>query len=454
MNRHSSIRGQSLIEVLVGISLAAIFIIGAAVLIAPSLQIGKQTTQVQAKTELATELLDNVRAWADGNWNNVLALSTGTTNIYYLNTSISPFTISAGSGTIITTTSTATIALVQSTSTPLTGLTTITQKFASNPALNNLIVVAASWNTGAGNVTCSDSAANTYSPLTATHDTADVQSLQICYALVTKSVSSDTVKVVLPGGGNNLLAIHEYSGLATSSPLDVSKQQYSAAGCSTVNCETSLASTTLQNNDLIFGVIVDTSGGAGTIMAGTGFTQREAPQYFMTEDMAQSTAGSVSSTFTFQGTNVPYDDNMAAFKPLILTTTSTVGGSSATGTEALAQTISSGSTTYTRYFYLSDVYRDANGNVTTTVSGNSYDPSTKLITVVVQASTTPSLPTLSLSEYLTRNESDNLNQTSWAGGSGQNNAVMIVGATYASSSNISITGGAIQLSSGGGSCID
>jgi type II secretory pathway pseudopilin PulG len=93
----SSRNGQSLIEVLVGTALAAIFIVGAAVLIAPALNINKSTTQIQNQTELAGELMGNVRAWANGNWNTMLSIATGTTNSYYLNTSSSPF--SAASGT-------------------------------------------------------------------------------------------------------------------------------------------------------------------------------------------------------------------------------------------------------------------------------------------------------------------------------------------------------------------
>ena len=40
-----------------------------------------------------------------------------------------------------------------------------------------------------------------------------------------------------------------------------------------------------------------------------------------------------------------------------------------------------GSNNYKRYFYVSDVYRDGSGNITSTISGNTYDPSTKQITI-------------------------------------------------------------------------
>jgi hypothetical protein len=207
--------GQSLTEVLIAIALASLFVIASATIIAPSLQIGKQTSQSQTKAELANELLGNVNSWAAANWNNILALATGTTNIYYLNTSSSPF-------------------------------------FASSP---------------------------------------------------------------------------------------------------------------------------------------------------------------------------------------------------------LEQIIISGAT-YNRYFFVSDVYRDSSGNITTATSSANYDPSTKLITIVANTSSTnPGLAAV-LSVYITRNQSNNFNQTSWSGGSGQGNPLTVVSSSFASSTNITVTAtGSIQLTPGGGSCL-
>lgn len=208
-------RGQSLVEVLVGLAIGAIFMVGAAAVVAPALQITKQTTLIQTKAELANEDVSNIRAWAAGNWNNVLALATGTANTYYLQTATSSFIAAATTG----------------------------------------------------------------------------------------------------------------------------------------------------------------------------------------------------------------------------------------------ESLSVGLSNYIRYFYLSDVFRDANGNVTSTASAATYDPSTKLITVVVNASSSQASATTTISFYLTRNMSNTFNQTSWIGGSGQAVPVTSVGTNYASSSNISITAsGTIQLASGGNSC--
>jgi hypothetical protein len=88
--------GQSILEVLVATAVGAIFIVGAATIIAPSLLISKQSGLAQTKTELATELLSNAKTWAAGNWDGLLQLATSSANTYYLNTSSSPFTVTTG----------------------------------------------------------------------------------------------------------------------------------------------------------------------------------------------------------------------------------------------------------------------------------------------------------------------------------------------------------------------
>jgi Tfp pilus assembly protein PilV len=93
-------KGQSLVEVLIGIALGALFILGAASLIAPALQITKQATNVQTQAGLASELSNNLRAWSAGDWHNILNLSTTSANQYYLIASSSPFTATSGTESI------------------------------------------------------------------------------------------------------------------------------------------------------------------------------------------------------------------------------------------------------------------------------------------------------------------------------------------------------------------
>jgi hypothetical protein len=108
----------------------------------------------------------------------------------------------------------------------------------------------------------------------------------------------------------------------------------------------------------------------------------------------------------------------------------------------LTETLSVGSTTYSRYFYVTDVYRSSTGTIV--ASGGTYDPSTKQ--VVVKYSWPNSGGTLST--YLTRSQNFIFNQTDWSGGSGQNGPATSTNNRFASSSNIdySTTTGSFYLS--------
>jgi prepilin-type N-terminal cleavage/methylation domain-containing protein len=119
------------------------------------------------------------------------------------------------------------------------------------------------------------------------------------------------------------------------------------------------------------------------------------------------------------------------------TTNSGGGGGGTVGSESLVL----GASTYSRYFYLSDVYRTA-GNIVT--SGGVYDPSTKLVTVVY---TLPSGATSSISAYLTRHGENIYRQTDWSGGPGASGPATTTGSQFVTSSNIdySTTTGSIYL---------
>ena len=128
--------------------------------------------------------------------------------------------------------------------------------------------------------------------------------------------------------------------------------------------------------------------------------------------------------------------------------------SSFTAVATSAEAIVVGGTTYSRYFYLGDLYRDTNGYVTTTAAGSNYDPSTKLITVLVSSLNNGSSVSTTITGYLTRNANNNINQTSWIGGSGQSAAVKVIGTSYATSVNVTVNAsGSIQLAvPTGGTC--
>ena len=100
-------------------------------------------------------------------------------------------------------------------------------------------------------------------------------------------------------------------------------------------------------------------------------------------------------------------------------------------------------TTYVRYFYVDDVYR--NGSDAIVAAGGSYDPSTKKVTV---AYSWPLATTSTISEYMTRNRDNIFIQTDWSGGSGQNGPTTTVNNRFSSSSNVNFasTTGSFSIS--------
>ncbi|HUZ92624.1 MAG TPA: hypothetical protein VNG29_01350, partial [Candidatus Paceibacterota bacterium] len=108
-----------------------------------------------------------------------------------------------------------------------------------------------------------------------------------------------------------------------------------------------------------------------------------------------------------------------------------------TGTESIVIA----TTTYTRYFYLASVYRDANGNVTS--SAGSIDPSSMFVTVAYAWTKSP---TSTIAFYLTRYADNTFNQSNWSGGPGQSTSTSFAGSSFASSTNISYAiSGAISI---------
>ena len=112
------------------------------------------------------------------------------------------------------------------------------------------------------------------------------------------------------------------------------------------------------------------------------------------------------------------------------TITSSTSPFSAVGvTSTMGEVLQIGTSTYRRYFYVSDVDR---------MSGSegmvSYDPSTKLVTVVYQL---PSGATSSLTEYLTRHGQNLYRQMDWSGGPGVDGPATTTDDRFATSVNIS-----------------
>ncbi|PYS12164.1 MAG: hypothetical protein DMG15_15320 [Acidobacteria bacterium] len=190
--------------------------------------------------------------------------------------------------------------------------TTISRAFTSAATAGNLIVVAVSW--GSSNtLSCSDTQGNLYTTITIQYDDNNNQSLGICFAPNIKGGATTVTATFNGSAPYRRILIHEYSGIATTNPVDVTKIN-NANGTTTTNGITTTAGVTPVSGDLIFAAVMDDTGPI-TITPGTNFTQRASVGGDVaTEDLVQTTAGSIAATWTFTAPH-RYLAQMVAFKP-------------------------------------------------------------------------------------------------------------------------------------------
>src|SRR5713226_3532998 len=209
-----------------------------------------------------------------------------------------------------------TISLIQTAgSTSDSASSTVSQGFGVNNTAGNLIVVAVSWGDNpAVSLSASDTLGNTYFVATNDFDPGNRQGLAIIYAPNIRGGANIVTVNFGQADGYRRIIVSEYSGIATTSPLDAAAK-HKATGTTATNGVTSTAANTITNGDLIFGVVMDDSGFFGTITAGTGFTRRAFVNNMdlATEDTVQAAAGPIAATFTFSRADT-YLAQMAAFK--------------------------------------------------------------------------------------------------------------------------------------------
>ena len=87
-------RGQSLIEVLIAVTVGVLMIGVVITFIAPVLRSDTHTSRAQTAASLSKELLDNVRVLSEANWHNIDVLTVGSSSRYYITTT-TPFSVVA-----------------------------------------------------------------------------------------------------------------------------------------------------------------------------------------------------------------------------------------------------------------------------------------------------------------------------------------------------------------------
>ena len=401
----SSRSGQSLVEILIGMAIGISLIMGGIGLIIPSMRINTQVTNVQRGAALAKELLDNVRVWSEGSWNNVLALSTGTANMYYLNALQSPFAAATG-----------------------------TELVANNPVTSGL----AGWwkfDEGTGTVAFDSSGKNANGNWQGT--------------LGSQWTTNSKVGAYAGNfnGSNNYVNVGNWGSFPAQGTI--SFWTNTAALASYPN-----ALTTNYNGGNA-GIRFEQSGGGFTAVIGNdggtynGFTYTSGMaintwyHVVLTWDTStNSVAGYWNGVRVFSASNSYWATTIPNFAIGEGFNTLRYWNGKIDDVRIYKRALSAieinqlyTSQTFTRSFYVNDVYRDAGGNILAT-GGGTYDPSTKQITVAYGWAGNP---TSTMSMYLTRNRDNIYAQTDWFGGPGATSAATSVGNQFAGSSNIDYT---------------
>jgi hypothetical protein len=229
---------------------------------------------------------------------NAIAVQSG-----FLTSPVATATYTIGSG--------APIAYVQGNyATPQTPQSLVAVRFTAAQQQGDLNVVVVGWNDSTATVgTVTDSSGNVYQLAVGPTVQSGLATQSIYYAfnIVGAAANANTVTVTFNGSAAAAdIRILEYSGIATTSPLDVT-----AAAIGSSSFASSGAATTTNANDLIFGADLTLD---ITLGAGSGFTSRviTVPDSDIAEDRIVTATGSYSATASVSAS--PWIMQMAAFR--------------------------------------------------------------------------------------------------------------------------------------------
>jgi hypothetical protein len=207
------------------------------------------------------------------------------------------------------------IAQVQSNSTQATGVTSLSAPFASANTAGNLIIAFVRMSTTSQTVALADSRGNPYVQAVAAVQSSDGSQVRLFYARNILG-GANTVTATFSGSNNHpWLAIYEYAGLSTTSPLD---QSASAQGASAAPSSGATLATT-SANELVFAGLGLPSSYTGTPTAGSLFTllgnvAGAGNSQAATESRLVTATGAQAGTFVLS-TSANWSAVIATFKP-------------------------------------------------------------------------------------------------------------------------------------------
>lgn len=425
--------GQSLGEVLVGLTIGSILIGAASFLIVNSLRSNASLEKSQKGTQIAQEMLDKVRSWGSADWFNVYSLSKGSDNKYFLNASGTTLSVISGEEGIL-----------------------------SNDVTNGLV---GHWRLDESTSTVAYDSSGSNNGGTLTNSP-------------TRATSTCKISYCLTFDG-----VNDYLNILDNSVLDFSTNPFSVSLWIYVN--NSLASSTeygLINKNVTY----QASAGWGLEISswGVGGGKFNVTNYITTQTTWGNTnvskgsldvntwyhvVGVRNSTTTYiyvdgvLGSSKSHADgagNVDNAQPIVIGDNSwgpNFPGKiddvrvynralSADEIKRLYQ-----SSVYTRSFYVENVCRStgATGEIISSgdscAGGSANDPSTQKITVSVGWQTGVTTTQLMLNDYLTRWKNAIFEQTDWSGGVDNSGSYTNSSDSYSSTTNTDLNSGGVLL---------
>ena len=193
-------------------------------------------------------------------------------------------TISASSG--------GSIGLVQENAAQGSGVSSLSATFPSTNTAGNLILAFVRMSSSNQSMTLADTAGNAYTQAVGQVQTADGSQAYLYYAKNITGASGNKVTATFSSSNNHpFIAIFEYKGLSTTSPLD--QTAHAMGNSSTPN--SGLTATTASANELIFAAMGLPASYSGTQTVGSGYT-------FLEQDTSSSPAATAAQLSTATGT--------------------------------------------------------------------------------------------------------------------------------------------------------
>lgn len=183
--------------------------------------------------------------------------------------------------------------------------------FTSNTAGNFLVAVIGWNNSGRSFTSVVDTAGNTWTGVGTLVSSSTALTRIFFVANCKASAGTNTVTMNIGGGANTAITIAEYSGVATSSPLNVTNQLTGT----TSNPKLTTGITTTVAGDLIISALEWV--GTSALTAGTGFTRESSVLHTTNVQGMEDQITTATGTFTgdWTATAAQWALQVAAFKP-------------------------------------------------------------------------------------------------------------------------------------------